>query len=90
MAPLLKLLCAFVMAILAVMSAGDHSGGVAARPVRLHGTDTEAWTLRERGDRLLVVFPWSARRRAADEFRVSKQTPGAGSSGVTHDPNTHH
>jgi hypothetical protein len=79
MAPLLKLLCAFVVAILAVMSAGDHSGAVAARPVPLHATDTEA-SLGEHSGRRLEVSPWSTARKAAENFGGSKLPKASGTS----------
>jgi hypothetical protein len=75
MAAFFKFLCAFVVAILVVMSAGDHSGVMAARPGLLHGTDTEA-SLGGRSGRRLAVSPWSTTRRT-----------GATSSGKTHNPN---
>jgi hypothetical protein len=82
MAPLLKLLCTFVLAILVVMSAGDHAGVVAARPVPLHGTDTES-SLGERGGRRLEVSPWSTTRRTAENISESKNNPEA-SRGSNH------
>ena len=88
MAPVsLKFLCTFVVAILVIMSAGDSSiGAVAARPVVLHGTNTEA-SLRERDGRRLAVSQWSTTRRAADKFRVSKDKVGP--SHGTSDPHNH-
>jgi hypothetical protein len=77
MAPLLKLLCTFVMAILVITSTGDSLGAAAARPVLLHGAaDTEA-SLGEHGGRRLAVSPWS-------------KDNNAGASSRTHDPNNHH
>jgi hypothetical protein len=84
MAPLLKLLCTFVLAILVIMSAGDHSGALAARPVPLHGTDTEA-PLGERGGRRLEVSPLPTMRKAAQKISESKNN--AGHSNRTHDHN---
>ena len=81
---LLKLLCTFVVAILAIMSTGGSLGAVAARPVRLQGTGTEA-LLGERGGRRLVVSPWSTRRRDADKFGASKlpsHSDGSNSPGI--------
>jgi hypothetical protein len=77
MVPFLKFLCAFVVAILVVMSAGDHSGAVAARPALLRGTDMEV-RLGERGGRRLAVSPWSTTRRT-----------GANNSGKSNNPNNH-
>jgi hypothetical protein len=78
MAPFFKFLCAFVVAILVVMSAGDHSGAMAARPGLPHGTDTEA-SLDGRSGRRLAVSPWSTTRRST----------GATSSGKSNNPNNH-
>jgi hypothetical protein len=64
MAPLLKLLCTFVLALLVVMSAGDHSGALAAWPVPLDSTDTDTEApLGERGGRRLEVSPWPTTRK---------------------------
>jgi hypothetical protein len=76
MAPLLKLLCTFVMAILVITSTGDSLGAAAARPVLLHGAaDTDA-SLGEHGGRRLTVSPWSK--------------GNAGPSSRSNDPNNHH
>jgi hypothetical protein len=83
MAPLLKLLCTFVVAILVVMSAGDHSGVLAARPVPLHGTDTEAF-LGERGGRRLEVSPWSTTRKTAEKINDSSVNRPGPSNGSNH------
>ena len=80
---LLKFLRTFVVEILVIMSSGGSLAAVAARPVRLQGTGTEA-LLGERGGRRLVVSPWST-RRAADKFRASK---AATPSRRSNDPNT--
>jgi hypothetical protein len=77
MAPLLKLLCTFVLALLVVMSAGDHSGALAARPVPLDSTDTDTEApLGERGGRRLEVSPWPTTRKAAQKISESKNTAG--------------
>ena len=63
---LVKSLCTFLVAILVILSAGDSLAAVAARPIRLHGADTEA-LLRERGGRRQLLT-----RRDAETFRASK------------------
>lgn len=82
---LLKFMCTFVLAILAILSTGGSLGALAARPVRLHSTDTAA-LLGERGSRRLVVSPLSTIRRGAHQSTVSKVSrPGA--SNGTSNPN---